>query len=250
MLFYLSFFPLFFCVSCGAPVREIVARTTVRLEGKNTNIRDWIEIDGYYVASGDEGLLYTSRHMMFFEDGTYASGFSFKEGATRDSVRENMSGGLNIGILNNRLQWGHYWGVYRIDGDVIIVNAYWPPYSLRDWSFWEARYKIVNRTTVKPIYYRSLKKGDDWHYEVNGKSPWITDGTNYVFMPASGLPFPDNRMKEERWIWRNESDWRAYMDRLKGQQTPEAPKGKPKPPKTQRKSSPHEPPGPSSFGSK
>ena len=254
---HLILFPLLpLCASCAiSPTKELIAKSTIKLDGNDTNIRDVIEIDGYYVEGGLEVEISTrGGRLIFFEDGTYARNFFFKEGLAIENVMENMSGSLRRDIhRHKRGQWNYTMGVYRIEGDMIIGHLYWPPnngflFAGGGWALNEERYKIVNRTTVKRVYSRGLLKTDETRYRDLGKSPWRSDPP-HIFIPAKNLP-SDNWLKEEPWIWHNESDWRVYMDRLKGQQTPELPRNKPKPPKTQKKPSKHAPPDPSSIGRK
>jgi len=47
------FILLLSCFSCASQKREIISKSTIKLEGKNTNIRDLIEIDGYYTDIRD-----------------------------------------------------------------------------------------------------------------------------------------------------------------------------------------------------
>ena len=192
----------------------------MKLDGNNTNITDVIEIDGYYVEGGRgaEILAYDAR-LMFFEDGTYASNFSFKRGLAIENVVENMSGSIRRDTYEYpRGRWSLYMGVYRIEGDMIIGHLYMPPFNNvfyylgPDWSIYEERYKIVNRTTIKRVYFRGLLKTAETHYRDLGKSPWVDDPP-HIFVPAKNLP-SDNWLKEEPWIWRNESDWKAYMERM------------------------------------
>ncbi|MDR1180634.1 MAG: hypothetical protein LBL13_01455 [Bacteroidales bacterium] len=137
---------LFCCFSCASQKKEIIARSTIKLEGKNTKIRDLMEIDGYYTDNRDEKHI---DNVMFFEDGTYVWSFYFKEGVLADSIKEDMSGNLKKWIDDKQIRWGSYWGVYRIEGDTIIGNYFVNGTFWRGWSFIEERYKIINKATVK-----------------------------------------------------------------------------------------------------
>ena len=215
------------CASCAmSPTKEIIAKSTMKLDGNNTNIRDLIEIDGYYIDTemrdfvkgrfGREDISAHGGHLMFFEDGTYARGFYFKEGLTIENVKENMSESIRRDFRGyRRAQWSSAMGVYRIEGDMIIGHLYSPPnnsfFSLgAGWLLYEERYKIVNRTTINRIYYSGLLK------TFESDRPW-RDAPPYIFVSAKNLPSSGNWLKEERWIWRNESDWKAYMEKIKRQ---------------------------------
>lgn len=45
------------------------------------------------------------------------------------------------------------------------------------------------------------------------ESPW-REGSPLHFTPADTLPSSDNWLKENKWIWRNESDWKNYMQHV------------------------------------
>jgi len=70
------------CYSCASQKKEVITKSTIKLEGKKTNIRDLIEIDGYYPSSNQE---YGS--MMFFEDGTWVH-FHFKEDISDSEIKK------------------------------------------------------------------------------------------------------------------------------------------------------------------
>jgi hypothetical protein len=196
-------------ISCISQKKEIISKSTIKLEGGNTNIRDLIEIDGYYQ---DQDY---SSHKMFFEDGMYVSSFSFKKDIPENEIKANMSKSLAGGIEDKQFSWGNYWGVYKIEGDTIVVyyylrGSFWTP-----WYFDEVRYKIIDRTAIQQIYRKGLRKADEQDYKDSDKSPWIKNGDKLYFNSADSLPSSDCWLKEEKWIWRNESDWKSYMEKIK-----------------------------------
>jgi hypothetical protein len=195
-------------MSCISQKREIISKSTIKLEGENTNIRDLIEIDGYYQSQD-------CSKAMFFEDGIYVSSFSFKKDMPKDEIKTNLSKSINSWIENKQVRWGFYWGVYKIEGDTLVVYYYlrgnwWAP-----WIFDEKRYKVIDRTTILPIYEKGLLKADEQYYKSIGFNPWIENGEKISFFPADSLPSSNCWLKEKKWIWRNESDWKAYMEKVK-----------------------------------
>ena len=188
-------------VSCISQ-KYLISQSTIKLEGENTNIRDFLDIDGYH-RNDDFGGSYA----MFFEDGIYVKYIYFKEGATKDNIRTNMVKWIKW--INNM---GRDWGVYRIEGDTLIGLSYDKGNIFRGITFSEERYKIIDRTTLKQIYWRGKNKENDKnvHY-----SPWIRYDFFYHFMPADSLPSSDCWLKEKKWIWYNEQDWRNYMEKIK-----------------------------------
>jgi len=197
-------------ISGIAQIKEVIAKSTIKFEGKNTDIRQVIEIDGYY-ADPDAFRYGGSSEMcrMFFEDGSFVS-FYFKEGISENEKKTNMSKSVVGSLKNNQLIWGS-WGVYKIERDTIIVYTYHKASFWIGWSLWEERYKIINRTTIKGVYLKSLLRTSEYYYE--NHSPWI-DEAAYRFTPADSLPSSDCWLKEEKWIWRNESDWKEYMQMI------------------------------------
>lgn len=192
---------------CASQKKEIIAKSTIKLEGKNTNIRDLMEIDGYYIRPDYPQY----GNIMFFEDGTWVY-FSFKRGLSENDKKENLIKSVECWSENNQIRWGSYWGVYRIRNDTIRVHRYDKGSFWKGWSLSEERYKIINKKTIKRIYFRGILKADDSYYEFN--SPWIYDADLY-FTPADSLPSSDNWLKEKKWIWRHERDWKAYMEKIK-----------------------------------
>jgi len=191
-------------ISCISQKGEIISKSNIKLEGRNTNIRDLLEIDGYYQ---DQNYL----KMMFFEDGTYVSSFSFKKDIPENEIKANMSKSLAGGIEDKQFSWGNDWGVYKIEGDTLVAyyylrGSFWTP-----WYFDEVRYKIIDKITIQKIYWKGLLKIDEQYNKE--RSPWI-NGSYLHFTPADSLPSSDCWLKKQKWIWRNEQDWKDYMQRI------------------------------------
>jgi|GEM_PF-4971970 len=56
------------CFSCASQKKEVIAKSTIKLEGRNTNIRDLLDIDGVFGSS-----------TVFFDDGSLANTFLKEE---------------------------------------------------------------------------------------------------------------------------------------------------------------------------
>jgi len=178
--------------SCVAQKKKIISHCN-KLEGTNTNIRNLIDIDGYYPG------------IMFFEDGSYVKNFWFKAGSTDSLIRNDMSAYLHSWIDDKGLmQWSAYWGVYRIEGDIIIAQTINPGNFWRGWEYSEIRYKIIDKNTINAFYYSDPTEPD------RGK---ILNYT-YNFIPCDSLPTANNPLKEYKWLWRHESDWKEYMQKI------------------------------------
>jgi hypothetical protein len=62
---------------------------------------------------------------------------------------------------------------------------------------------------------KSLRKSDENNYKLNYRTPCLQNKELHYFMPADSLPSSDCWLKEEKWIWRNEQDWKNYMEKIK-----------------------------------
>ena len=201
----LSFYLLIF-FSCASQKKEIIAKSIIKLEEKNTNIRNLMKIDGYYSRVS----LPDSNCMMFFEDGTCVY-FSFKRDLKEKQINKNMAKAVVSQTQNMQSQWGTYWGVYTIKNDTIFAYSYDKGSFWKSWSIDESRYKIINNQTILRIYYGDVLNPSNSYYKIH--SPWIEDSPLH-FTPADTLPSSDNWLKENKWIWRNESDWKNYMQHV------------------------------------
>ena len=196
------FASLLCCLSCASQKKEIISKSTIKLEGKNTTIRDLIEIDGFYRMREHPNC----NCRMFFEDGIWVD-FCFNSYVSEDEIKANMFKSVYKG-RKTKVSWGYNWGVYRIQNDTIIVHRYFKGSFWEVWSLYEERYKIIDSKTMRRIYFKGLLKGNGDY------DPWRVNDTFY-FTPADSLPSSDCWLKEEKWIWRNESDWKAYMEKIK-----------------------------------
>lgn len=205
--YLIVFICLINCISCVSQKKEIVRKSTIKLEGKNTGIRDLIEIDGHYPLSSDTSL----GSIMFFDDGTWTY-FHFKRDISQKVIKEDLTGSIKSWIDKGQVRWGFLWGVYKIKSDTIIVHSYDKPGFLKAWGLSEDKYKVIDRQTIKRVFFKI--RTDDDYYKTH--SPWI-DEDSLHFISADSLPSSDNWLKENKWIWHNEADWKKYMDKIKAE---------------------------------
>jgi len=203
---------MLFSIICMAQKMNFLSEPIIQLEnGKKTNIRDILDIDGYYESDSTDFY-----KMVFFEDGTYGP-VAFKRGTIQRDIKANMSKWI-WGTIKKQIDWGSYyypeWGVYKIEGDTILCQRFTKGAALSPSYFWSERYRVIDRRSIKKIYTQSIRKDDVKYNKVNNISPWV-DGSAVVFVPADSLPSSDCWLKEEKWIWRNEQDWKDYMEKIK-----------------------------------
>jgi hypothetical protein len=179
------------------------------LEGKSTGIRNLMEIDGYYSSIE----YYNRGGTKFFEDGTWVA-FSFKCDISENEIKFNMSKSIKSWVKDRQIRWGSYWGVYKIRGDTLIMFKYDEGSFWKGWSLYEYQYKILDRNSIQRIYIKGLLKEDLRYDRNNNISPWKKNDEPAIFFPADSLPSSDCWLKEEKWIWRNEQDWKDYMQKI------------------------------------
>ena len=158
--------------------------------GKNTGVRNLIEIDGYYELkrlfpsySGDgEHQMYgdTLQHnIVFYEDGTFL--YNFSEEAP-------SNGGVD-------------WGIYSNKGDTIITQYLTDVALLAPWDGWEDKYIIVDQTTImalpsesRPLYWQS-RQARKATLAYMAERKFLPSR----FKPSDKLPPPDSWLKKQSW---------------------------------------------------
>ena len=85
------------CFSCISQKKEVIAKSTIKLE--NTNIRDLMEIDGYYIRPDYPQY----GNIMFFDDGTWVY-FFIKEDLSVDEIKTNLSKSVESWRKNKQIR--------------------------------------------------------------------------------------------------------------------------------------------------
>ena len=205
---YIVIIYILFSFSCKSQkVLNFLTEPVIQLEaGKNTNIRELLDIDGYYEKDSTD-----YRKWVFFEDGSYGP-VIFIKGATQSDIKENMLKWIDGTI------WDSYyspdWGVYKIEGDTIICQNFDRAGIFVGQSYYSERFIIIDRRTIKRFYCKSISKSDEKYYRINPMRPFITEEPKH-FVSADSLLSSDCWLKEKKWIWKNEQDWKNYKEKIK-----------------------------------
>lgn len=203
-------FGLLLFLSCISVKKKIIDQSTIKFEGKNTSISDYIEVKGLYYN-------YKSQYntvALFYEDGTFVN-LAIK--TEIDDNKEHIDNIFEYAAHMNHDGQVHLIGergVYTIKNDTIIVHVYYPGSLLVSWSLDEVRYKIIDSRTIERVYTKCLSRADENYYKESKKSPWIKDKPIH-FRSVDSLPSSNSSLKENKWIWRNEADWKEYIRRIK-----------------------------------
>ena len=195
-----------------------------KYDGKETGIDFLININGYYIANNysiDNWIhdtIYGYRYMIFFKDGMFAQDFhsyalNFNDVANffQDIHDRNTSEFYACESCN--------WGRYLIFGDTIKIQYIVRPILYSSNASWNARevwYKMIDTNTIlkifeKPICIKNIEKMH--YYEARKLNPVIP--LPCTFVPTDRIPSSNCWLKQEKWFWCNEEDWKNYMDSLK-----------------------------------
>ena len=218
----ISIFIIFCTLSCSyKPIsKEVKGYFTNRFEGKKTGIEKLLSIDGYYQSWEEKGIDYKTGkrdtfflNVLFYNDGTLLYNF-FKP--------HDYEGNTDMYLKQVAKKWKedpYYvafdWGSYILSNDTIkaqyISNAHHA--YLAPWDAEEQWFKIIDKKTIKPIYFRLLDKmNDDQVKDFKNK---VEASKELIFQQVDTIPPPYCWLKEEKWLWRNEEDWKKYMEQVK-----------------------------------
>ncbi len=212
---------LLFACSYKPISKDIRERFTNKLEGKSTNIRSLLNIDGYYQFWERGEFLKNNRtgkldsffvQMLFYEDGSFVYSFFFRQPFPPDVDSCLMAVARNG--IGDEFYIGSYWGAYKIDGDTIkaqYINNVSRSY-LAPWFGGEFWLKVIKYNEIKIVYMADLQKMND--QDIRSNKEMVSKFTNGKFHPLDTIPPPHGWVKKERWIWRNEADWKKYVETL------------------------------------
>jgi len=189
-------------------------RFTNCYNGKSTNIKTLIKIDGYYelielykTCSGIGANMIckdtVQRHIVFYEDGTFI--YNYWDLTTLknvDSSDKHFEEATIKRIKNPELYYStFFWGIYRIEGDTIITQRIFNASLLAPWNAWEDKYVVLDRKTIVmiPSATKSLYKTTKAE-----RRKTAVEMAKRKFLPAkfkqsTNLPPPDSWLKKEAW---------------------------------------------------
>jgi hypothetical protein len=158
-------------------------------------------------------------NIMFWDDGTTAYNFAGTPDTYQlyfDEILSNMERGKKDYFFRT-VSWGNY----RIIGDTIKAQYVHVPenFSLNDyWYGYERCFKIINRNTLE--YLPLMTKSLNWNTDKNSLDEMQKElkekkETLAIFMPIERIPPPNCWLKQEKWFWCNEEDWKEYQKQVK-----------------------------------
>jgi len=215
MILPLSLLVFYGCSYPNIPT-EIKQKFAVCYTGKDTGIESHIEINGYYTIYEQNNY---RNNMIFFKDGMFASQFIIIPDLYASDTCINLIQGRTL-IRNNKsyINSEFYSGMYWIVGDTIKVRDLNRSSQLSSIFFSESWFKIIDRQTLQYIYYKPLIV-DIRTYAVKTIEEW-QNGRNLPLAKyhcVDSIPSSDSWLKEQKWLWCNEEDWKVYMENLKNE---------------------------------
>jgi hypothetical protein len=200
--------------SCNSIPRSVKKAFTYHYTDTYTGIDTIINIDGYYANNKimfyDNGLVVGPFEYGYItEKFNYNESLFLKEIAEKPDIKDSKS-------FYNTVDCGSY----IICGDTIKVQIMHKSWSINDyWRGHENWYKILNKDTLQVINYFPItaNKKELEHFIKYYSIPIPVGGRAKIkFVPVPSKPASDYYwILKEKWFWRNETDWKAYMEKVK-----------------------------------
>jgi hypothetical protein len=179
-----------------------------------TGIDTLIDIDGYYYNS-----------MIFYDNGLVVDDIWF--GYTSERY-ENVSLFLKEIVDNPEAKDSKSFydfvrcGSYVICSDTIKVQMMYKSHSFNDnWSAYEHWYKIIDGNLCLLDWFMLTTNKKEKEQHRRNRSIFIPAGrgAKMKVKPVPVKPDPDYFwILKEKWFWQNESDWKAFMEKIKQKQ--------------------------------
>lgn len=169
----------------------------LKFDNKPNKTNGLFNINGYYTLTDKKTN--DKFSFMFFEDGSFANQVRFDE-------KINIRG------------FSLYRGLYKLFGDTIKTQIMFKGVGLTGSSYSEEWYKIVDKNTLKLIYFGMVTTTDDFRSKNYLKEYDIAKfyASPYAkFIPLDSIPHFENELKKDKFFWEDEKDWKEYMDSLK-----------------------------------
>lgn len=200
---------------------EVKTAFTNRLEGNVTSLPGRIDINGYYrywnrnewggykSISGSKDTSFVD--IIFYEDGTFLYNVFVRNGFSNynDYFREVSKRGRSDLFFRS-----YWWGVYSLSGDTIKTQFLFHAANFTPWWGGQSWFLIKNKKTLQLIL-------SDLLFDVTERSRELGEievktASDVTFHPLEVIPPPYAWFKENKFFWRNEADWKNYVESVKG----------------------------------
>ena len=172
----------------------------------------------YLVPFRNEGMGTAYSTVIFYSDGivTHTSASSSIPLDNFDERMQREIHQINTDPLDNKYfhegRGMYYWGLYELKGNIIKVQYIKRPYPPEKYSSYIVMYKVIDRHTIQEISHQEVlpPKETEPVYRVK---PFLNKF--YNFIPIEKLPSSDCWLKDEKWFWCNDEDWKEYRRQMK-----------------------------------
>jgi hypothetical protein len=216
-VYYAVFLAAYGCFPIGTPL--YIRQSISGYEDMATNIRDLINIDGYFVHAEPEQTDSSYTYFMFFEDGMVNMRVHDYNVFPLSNTTENIPQYIHQ-ILSDengkQAKWFYNslgWGRYTITNDTIKIN-YHSGWGYPNCYAFEMWFKVIDRNHIVDIYFASITKTTPQTIDAQKQKYIYDDAIPSRFVPLEKTPYPDSWIKKKKWFWRNEQDWKAYMEKI------------------------------------
>lgn len=200
--------------------KEVKTAFTNKLEGGTTSLSSKINISGYYRFwnrnewGGYQSISYSKDtffvDIMFYPDGTFLFNFYNKKGFL--SYNEYFSDITRNGP-SDWFYFAHWWGVYSVVDDTIKTQFLFHPGHFVPWWGGQRWFLIKDKNTLQLIFSDGLFDLTERDRELGEIA--VKTASDVVFHPLESIPPPYAWFKKNKFFWRNEADWRNYMNKGK-----------------------------------
>jgi hypothetical protein len=207
------------CISLKTPL--YIQQRISDYDGVKTNIKDLINIDGYFIHGEPEIDTNDSSYIyfMFFEDGIVNMRVCDYNVFPYSDKPQNISQYINQVISNengkqSKLFYNSLgWGRYTISDDTIKIN-YHSGWGYPNCYAFEIWFKVIDRNHIVDIYFDRITDKTSQITDTQKKENLYEDAIPSRFVFLEKIPNSNSWLKKEKWFWRNESDWKNYMEMI------------------------------------
>lgn len=195
--------------SCGVP-KVIQENFDCYYDKTTLNYDSFINTNGFYVIKDSTNYPPFYTTILFQKDGIVFSNLMNSFTYNGDDYINYLKYYRYQLVVDNTPT-----GIYSISNDTIKVQSVNNPTHPKVWGASEVYYKIIDRNTLVEIDARLLHKHtSDDSVRFNSTRKYIKK-SEAKFVKIENMPEFNCWLKEEKWFWCNEKDWKEYMDSLK-----------------------------------
>lgn len=200
--------------------KKVKTTFTNKLEGGVTSLSSKIDINGYYrYWNRNEWGGYKSFSdskdtffvdIMFYPDGTFL--YNLDKQKNFFSYDEYFSK-VNLNGPSDWFYFNRGWGVYSVIDDTIKAQFLLHAAHFSPWWGGQRWFLIKDKSRLRLIFSDGLFDVTERDREIGEIA--VKTASDVIFHPLEAIPPPYAWFKENKFFWKNEADWRNYMNEVK-----------------------------------